>query len=136
MVDPQPVRRRIIGVSGPARPTAFLPRAAAKAEDKPMKRSGISTLCGAIVLGTISTAAMAAADSGRGVGSAASGPMFDLPDGMSVSQQETHISLYAMRQIGREPCRDKGCQYVSIPVVAVSLEKKVQTTQSTQRIKI
>src|SRR3546814_4331972 len=88
MVDPQPVRRRIVGGSGPARPTAFLPRAAAKAEDKPMKRSGISTLCGAIVLCTISTAAMAAADSRRGVGHAASGPMFDLPAGMNVSQQE------------------------------------------------
>src|SRR3546814_3594410 len=62
-----------------------------------MKRSGISTLCGAIVLCTISTAAMAAADSRRGVGHAASGPMFDLPAGMNVSQQETHISLYAVR---------------------------------------
>src|SRR3546814_12178163 len=115
MVDPQPVRRRIVGGSGPARPTAFLPRAAAKAEDKPMKRSGISTLCGAIVLCTISTAAMAAADSGRGVGYAASGPMFDLPAGMSVSQQETHISLYAVRliyEIGRASCRERVCQYV------------------------
>src|SRR3546814_10954095 len=64
-----------------------------------MKRSGISTLCGAIVLCTISTAAMAAADSRRGVGHAASGPMFDLPAGMNVSQQETHISLYAVRLI-------------------------------------
>src|SRR3546814_13528257 len=47
----------------------------------------------------LSTAAMAAADSRRGVGHAASGPMFDLPAGMNVSQQETHISLYAVRLI-------------------------------------
>src|SRR3546814_14411261 len=27
-------------------------------------------------------------------------------------------------QIGRASCRERGCQYVSIPVVAVSLKKK------------
>src|SRR3546814_16165517 len=77
----------------------FLPSAADKAEERDRKRGGSSTLGGAIGLCKISTAAMAAADSGRGVGYAASGPMFDLPAGMSVSQQETHISLYAVRLI-------------------------------------
>src|SRR3546814_13189895 len=34
------------------------------------------------------------------------------------------IGPYQDRQIGRAPCREGVCQYVEIPVVAVSLKKK------------
>jgi hypothetical protein len=36
---------------------------------------------------------------GRGVGYAATGPVFDLPTGMSVKQQEVHIALYSVRLV-------------------------------------
>jgi len=36
---------------------------------------------------------------GRGAGYAATGPVFDLPAGMSVERQEIHISLYSVRLI-------------------------------------
>src|SRR3546814_12678260 len=32
-----------------------------------------------------------------------------------------------MKQIGRASCRERGCQYVELPVVAVSLKKKTKT---------
>src|SRR3546814_20584151 len=33
-------------------------------------------------------------------------------------------------QIGRASCRERGCQYVEIPVVAVSLKKKKKTNRT------
>src|SRR3546814_20570087 len=35
------------------------------------------------------------------------------------------------REIGRASCRERGCQYVSIPVVAVSLKKKTGINRKT-----
>jgi hypothetical protein len=40
-----------------------------------------------------------AEDEGRGVGYVAEGPVFDLPIGMSVEQQEVHVTLHSVRLI-------------------------------------
>src|SRR3546814_11424678 len=39
--------------------------------------------------------------------------------------------LYYQPQIGRESCRERVCQYVSISVVAVPLKKKIRTPHQT-----
>src|SRR3546814_16741094 len=36
---------------------------------------------------------------------------------------------HALAEIGRASCRERGCQYVEIPVVDVSLKQKRTTTQ-------
>jgi hypothetical protein len=51
-----------------------------------------------MILSALSTPALAK-DGGRGAGYAATGPIFDLPAGMSVERQEVHVSLHSVRLI-------------------------------------
>lgn len=51
-------------------------------------------ICFAIALATSPAAAQG---EGRGIGYAATGPVFDLPSGMSVEQLEVHVSFYSVR---------------------------------------
>src|SRR3546814_13349914 len=46
-----------------------------------------------------------------------------------------HIDV-VVRQIGRASCRERVCQYVSIPVVAVSLKKNIINMNKENRTRI
>lgn len=59
-----------------------------------MMRCWLSTFFFAAAL--VGTSALAA-DGGRGIGYAATGPIFDLPAGMSVERLEVHVSFHSVR---------------------------------------
>jgi hypothetical protein len=61
-----------------------------------MKHAGFSAICSVAVLLALPSPLLAE-DEGRGIGYAATGPIFDLPAGMSVERLEVHISLYSVR---------------------------------------
>ena len=61
-----------------------------------MKHAGFFALSGAAVLLALSAPSMAQ-DEGRGIGYAATGPIFDLPAGVSIERQEVDISIYSVR---------------------------------------
>jgi hypothetical protein len=61
-----------------------------------VKRQGFSALCGVIALLSLSVPALAQ-DEGRGIGYVVTGPVFDLPAGMSVERLEVHISIYSVK---------------------------------------
>src|SRR3546814_15212644 len=42
-------------------------------------------------------------------------------------QADGHLGLHVGAQIGRASCRVRGCQYVSIPAVAVALKNKINS---------
>jgi hypothetical protein len=59
---------------------------------------GLSALCGAIFLSATAAPVPALAqDEGRGIGYAATGPVFDLPAGMSVERLEVYVSIRSVR---------------------------------------
>ena len=59
-----------------------------------MMRGILSAICFAAALAASPALAQ---DEGRGVGYVATGPIFDLPSGMSVERLEVHISIYSVR---------------------------------------
>lgn len=61
-----------------------------------MRHIGSAAICGAAMLLGLATPAVAE-DEGRGIGHAATGPIFTLPAGVSVERQEVHISFYSVR---------------------------------------
>src|SRR6185312_12618370 len=94
LVDPQFMRRRIFGRTGRKCAGAFLPGAPARTGDRQMMRGILSAICFAAALAASPALAQ---DEGRGVGYVATGPIFDLPSGMSVERLEVHISIYSVR---------------------------------------
>ncbi|MEH6949912.1 DUF4424 family protein [Nitrobacter sp. NHB1] len=94
MVDTQPVQRRIPDGTGRKQAGPVLSRASAKTGGRQMMRTLLAALCCATTFAAIPALAES---EGRGVGYAATGPVFDLPAGMSVERQEVHISLHSVR---------------------------------------
>jgi hypothetical protein len=63
-----------------------------------MKHVEFAVICGSAMLLALAAPAPAlAADEGRGIGYAATGPVFNLPADMSVERLEVHVSLYSVR---------------------------------------
>ncbi len=61
-----------------------------------MRHVGFAAVCGGAILPALSAPAVAQ-DEGRGIGYAATGPVFELPGAMSVERQDVHISIYSVR---------------------------------------
>ncbi len=59
-----------------------------------MMRGTLSAICFA---GALAATPALAQDEGRGIGYVATGPVFDLPSGMSVERLEVHISIRSVR---------------------------------------
>lgn len=62
-----------------------------------MRRAEFATICAVAFLLVLSARVAAEEDNGRGVGYVTTGPVFDLPVGVSVERQEVYVSIYSVR---------------------------------------
>jgi hypothetical protein len=89
----------VIRCSNIRRPDAVLERFCWRdftAGERQMRHVGFFAICGAAILLVLSAPAVAK-DEGRGIGYAATGPIFDLPAGISVERLEVDVSLHSVR---------------------------------------